>query len=560
MSGPLYSVAPAHQTFAIGEPVWLVIRVDNPGPEPVSGSVLNAVGLRSELLVSVTDRAGRPCPDPNRFPPAGFIHGNVGSDADAAPGGTGELRLDLTKFAWLDQPGTYSVRLLAPFGDPEGARPDDPRWVQTQVVLVDPLDPAGLVARLPRSIEDQGTSAMDLNTWDALGHARYVPILEPLAAKSLPTQRFVVSGREAMGGERKDLRALFGLAACPCTEATAALVRLYDAFDDPERRAVVANELLLRIGPGTWFRDHAWEPAFADPLLKRARAALASSTRSPGWGQAYVWGAGVVTRIGEPADGALLAGALDRTLAGDPQYADVTNQRYGVVQQLGVALTAFPAPPTAPVSPDARLLLDLRAWDGRTGAPPAGWEALVLRGLTSRDPALQAEALTKLPPGTSSPALVAAVVHLIGSDDRLVAGYVVRAKFAADANVRDPLLAELVAATPARSAALLAALRPYVPLDELLDLILPRVAADRTEPKLVALLTVGLGPCRGGSRGAVAAEEVPRLISAWTATLSRERAALHAGPLPIVPGVTDPALVPASYECRLVSGETWPPR
>jgi hypothetical protein len=475
----------------------------------------------------------------------GFVTGNVATEIELRPGETGALRLDLAHYAWLDAPGTYRVRLLAPLepSAEEPPAPSDPRWLTTSVTLVEPTDPAAVVAAHPRALEDQDwTSVMDLDEYGSLGHARYVPLLEPLAARSLhPDRAPPVPG--ASWGVDWDERAVLGLAACPCAEATAALIRLYDLPAQAGAHAEIAQALADRV-PGRYglpdFVARAWDPSFADPLRERARTALAT-----GGPEAVRWAEQVLDALPSSTDDrALLIGALERTLA--------TGQaNFNVVQQL-VAEIGTPDPLPAG---DVGLVLALGAWDGRTGAPPADWDARLLPALRSSNPAVVAQALRKLGPASSAE-VVRAAVRWIGSADFPLGTLARQARLGP--NARQPLLDELATASADRQAALLSALSRYLAPDEVLDLVLPRLAANPRDGELAAVLSVGLTGCRSsGTTTRADPEAVTRAVAAWRSVLETRRAELHQGPLPIVPGSTDPALAPQITDCVLASGERW---
>jgi hypothetical protein len=180
--------------------------------------------------------------------------------------------------------------------------------------------------------------------------------------------------------------------------------------------------------------------------------------------------------------------------------------------------------------------------------------------LLSEDPAVLAQAMDRLP-WPASRALVDAIVPHIGSKDGLVSGYLHRylTRHPPGEMMRVPLFAELATAEQWRVEPLLTELRPYVPLDAWLNIVLVKLSADPANLDLVDLLMFGLDTsvCKERGRNKVPPTEIPTLVGAWMTALGSHD--LSTGPIPIVPGETDPALVPSSFTCKLgSSGDLWP--
>jgi len=192
-----------------------------------------------DLPVTVLDAAGRPAPAQRR---RGGGWGCDGVSVALAPGDEARVTFDAARYAWLEHPGRYTVRVAWP--------PEDPERFVSAAFALSPTDPGDLEAVLVTHTE---------SPFHALGHARFVPLLE----------------QEAVAGVAVE-RALGGLGACPCAEASDALLRWFDRTDDPDLRARVAEELLSRAFPtrvdDVWFASRAWAPRFDAELLARARA------------------------------------------------------------------------------------------------------------------------------------------------------------------------------------------------------------------------------------------------------------------------------------------------
>jgi hypothetical protein len=550
---------PAQSTFQIGHPLWIDVRVENTGTVGVSGAVLRGFGERNlALFVHALGPNGRPCPDPFRYERSGF-GANAFRSVTIPPGRSETLRIDLAKYVWLDEPGTYEIRFVAPLDHRPSTEPppDDPLWVRTRVELVPPMDPESLAHAILDSADDWRARAShpktwDLDTFEGLGHRLYVPILERFALEG---------GFTAADGTWVPMRqtSTQALAACPCTEATEALIRIYDADPDPTEAA--AAELKRRIPgptlPNDWFVGQVSRPDLTAAIAERARRALTTRTSDPRWADAYEWGGEILARVGVAEDGPLVLEALERAQA----MPEGTTGKESAMMMLEWAAHVHPAPTTG-VAEGTALLATVLQWDGRTGDPPAGWEDVVLRALASDDPQVVEAVMDRLP-HDASPTVVAALVPHVGSpskgvDVRLYR-YLVHHPPPASLFV-GPLRDALAEPPSHRTVGILKALRLYVPLDEWVDALLPELLGDPGNSDLAVLLLQALSGCReSGHRGATAAE-APTLVAAWQAVLRTHRATLREGPLPIVPGQTGAALVPASFQCKLESGELWPTR
>jgi hypothetical protein len=299
---------PAAPTFQIGEPIWILIHVANLGTSTVLADVESGgVGLRTHsLFVGVTDASGHRCPDPftqvhymsrlESIPPIGQV--------SVSPGTTGRLWIDLAKYAWLDHPGVYEVRFVAPLAYRPSAAPpssDDPLWVETAVALVAPKDPRAVVLAVEqerkRSESDRDTRGSERNTYNALGHPLYVPLLESFAAPPTDDDNHLVSFELAIAG----------LTACPCVEATEALLRLDEQWTAGETRRRVRGALEQRLPPSTsrdastqWFVDQVWDAATKASVIERAhRARENRRVNEHGmYSDEFYWGDVMLARFG----------------------------------------------------------------------------------------------------------------------------------------------------------------------------------------------------------------------------------------------------------------------
>jgi hypothetical protein len=272
---------PAAPAFQIGEPLWIFVHVANLGTSTVLAEVDDGgVGLRTDaLFVDVFHESGRRCPDP--FTPVHYMSRLMSKppvgQISVSPGTTGRLRIDLAKYAWLDRPGVYDVRFVAPIAGRPSVMPppDDPLWVETAVALVAPEDPRAVVLALEqerrRAESERDPRGSERNTYNALGHPLYVPVLESFAASS--------AGGDDDDGVSFEL-AIAGLTACPCVEATAALLRLDEQVLPGGSRRRVRSALKQRLpapferdASTQWFVDQVWDAATKASVIERAHRA-----------------------------------------------------------------------------------------------------------------------------------------------------------------------------------------------------------------------------------------------------------------------------------------------
>lgn len=380
--GVTISVHPSKPTFVIGEAEWMVLVVDNRGTAPFVVS-MTTDPKEGHASVALVDAAGDPAPSP--FPHPRRDLGDDGPYVEVPPGQRGELRFDLARFAWLDAPGTWTVRVSHTVDSPFLGTLADDRQTTARVTVVAPEDDRldAIVRSHPIAFGEPFSLAED--GYESLGHARYVPVLERLVLAARPPEDIAPDER----GRWMDERALHGLAACPCTAATEALLRLL-AHPEPELRRFVAEALERRIPdrqqttPPSWFRERAWDDGLDGAALAAARTALGTAVGSDGWAEDFHIGAELIRRRGSATDD--VVDALTRMLAaGDGVDAWIPNGRHGLLLHLAWVLATWPEVRSA--DPATSVVLDLRSWNGLQGPPPrAGrrrscgpWRAAIAR-------------------------------------------------------------------------------------------------------------------------------------------------------------------------------------
>ncbi len=503
-----------------GEPIWARIGIRGcviggrrmatrpPPPDPHD---------RSPNPLIVTNAAGEVVPDPFRAPymfPAGgsFVMGKMWLPC-------GYL-IDLNRFAWFDEPGVYRVRLR------------DHKWSARLRIEV-PTDRLSVVRAHARRIGDR---KRDMDFYDALGHPEYVPILESLAEK-MPANVTL---------DELDERAILGIAACPCAEATDALLRLYDRFEDRDVRALLGRELALRAGsepyvdsPYTegekwaylrrelkrvvWFRAHAFAERHREPIRQRAVQALES-------GRHESWATDALRLLITPADATVAYEQLDEALG---------RQDARAVRDLDALLIPLRGGPVPDgLSPDTTLYLRLgRLW--QMAVPDSEWNEIMLSALATDNELVRRQVGLVLSRWLHQPsdALVARLIELIEPtsperadwSDRAISQYIaghpderfeepVREILHSGENVALPYLSWLRAATALG-----------IPRDEQWRILVNRLGPDDPVSNLLFPLVRAFESHGGG--GLLGPAEIERLKSGWNAFIDLHQDGIRDGSL-----------------------------
>lgn len=249
VSAPLLTatLAPERSEVALGEPVWMRLLVTN----RTGREVTVVVGPRlagSGLGVAAIGPDGQPAPDPFHQHRVGGWFGGL-EEVTVPDGGVAAVRFDLSDFAWLDEPGTWSVRAFPRIStSPRTPPATDPRWATTTVRVV---------AAGPGPRPGPGSGA----AWARPGW------MVGLAGRAMEA----------------DPQARAALDACPCPEATSVLLSLLD-HRRVEVRHWAANALTTRLpGDPAWagFTARAWDDATREEAARRAAAVRSRSDPDP---------------------------------------------------------------------------------------------------------------------------------------------------------------------------------------------------------------------------------------------------------------------------------------
>jgi hypothetical protein len=552
------------RAFLLGENVLIHYCLESTSQTPFQirhGGDSRGASRSQRFKITLTDERGTAVADPD---PSGYHEGGLGGTPTIAPQGHWCQSLQLMRYARIELPGTYTVRVVHDLGWPKGQAPEG----RTTLTMMMPTDEEAeqLVSRTLRlPTADQAGFAerqKPFQDFSTLRYRIYLPSLLRLATAGNTT-------------------ALIGLGAIPAPEATRALIDLM-GHADPAVARVSVKTLAMRLpdpaldgalGPRSPFFDDLQEPrrylrnaSWRSEFAPDVRAAARRLLNSPDV-QDVVQGAFMIEAVGEKADAGSLSRALTvslrktRTL---PFQSGFYPRPRGAMQELLRAAEALVirgyTPPARPEEPG-----DLALWlvaVGR-GARPNGWQARFAAIDTHPIPYLRELALTRLP--ADAPArLFAAVGPALRSADidlKIAACEVVRrAKL-----VRyHEAVAAIVRTAKAKDTALLGfssnALYAIGGRVQLLQIMASRLTEpDVSTDALSNLFTVFEGTT--GSGGGFAAPDEIRMVSArWRAFIAAHRSALEAGQRF---SLEDPAvtadLVPRGWKLYRSGKPPWPP-
>jgi hypothetical protein len=410
-------------SFFLGENVLVHYCLENTGTQPITidvGGDSRGASRSRRFTVVVTDAHGSALPDPD---PGGFTLGGIGTSPTIVPGEQWCQSLPLMRYARIDGPGTYAVRVTHDLGWPKGQAPEGR---------------ASVTLKMPTPAEAEGV----LRTMDGMGHERPV-----MGRRSGPWVDFTMLRygvylrpllRRARAGQAE---ATTGISVIPTFEATGALVALAAdrnasiarpaaralamRLPDPQlagalpRRSPFGDDL---VSPRTYLRSASWRPAFAPKVRTIARRFLASPDK-----QDVVEGAFFLEAVGEAGDASTLSAALSRAIDMTPTLSlekGIYPRPRGALAELMRAADVLLARGYAPPAPHDQTG-DVALWlatIGR-GARPLGWQDVMARALAHRIPWVRELALDKMPDVVPESLVAAVGANLAVSDvDVQIAG------------------------------------------------------------------------------------------------------------------------------------------
>ncbi len=309
------SLEVASPRFFLGENVLVHHVVTNPGPTPTSigwGGDYRGGTRHARYRVEVIAEDGARAPDPD---PSGFNMGGLGGDYEIEPGARYVQTLGLGRYARIERPGRYRVRVFHDLGwdAPEGGpTPEDPRWSEIEVTMVmpDAIEARRVVDRMRGIPEDPGVSHGEPRPpypdYLALQYRPYLPILRALVVEERATE--LMAGIAMMPlPEATDV--LLELAAHPVPEisvtATEAVIARLPPIAGPNQRTAFTPRDFSR----EFLSGRAWRTRHDAPAQRLGLALL--GTDDPTTQQR---GAALLEALATPAEFAAVVRALDHAL------------------------------------------------------------------------------------------------------------------------------------------------------------------------------------------------------------------------------------------------------
>lgn len=531
-------------TFFLGENVMVHYCVENASATPFGISVggdYQGASRSTRFRVTVTDANGTVIPDPDS---AASSLGGISIAPTLSAGARWCQSLPLMRYARIDEPGTYTVRVTHDLGwtntpAPEGRASvelvmptaDEAARVLTEALALPPAQ--GLVMNGQKS-----ASFRDLST---LRSQVYLPALIALAR---------AGSREAIAG----------IGAIPTPDATRALIAL---LDRPDRALALdaAQTLAMRMPDpaldGTLprrspfgrdvedvrrgLRDAAWRPDMAPDVRRIAAMWLASQDA-----QEVIQGAFMIGAVGEvdnaPALAAALDHALERTLTLPLETGSYPRPR-GAMLELMRAADAIVArgyvPPVVSVSP-GQAALWLAAFKG--GARFTDWHTHLRDLLAHPIPYVRELALQQVPADAPQD-LFSAVAPALQSGDmdlQIAACQLVeRARLKTYRESMADIVrhaTDFMVMNAARNALYVVGGRAAV-----MDIAADQVADPSKLSNAIGGLFGVFEGTAGFGGGPVSATEAEALSARWKTFIAAHRAAIDAGQRF---GVDDPAVTP----------------
>ena len=389
--------------FFLGENVLVHYCFENLSADPIKisfGSDYRGASRSLRFRVTVTDTAGRAMPDPD---PSGYSLGGIGSSQEMTRGQRWCQSLPLMRYARIDGPGSYEVRVLHDLGLPAGEAPEG----RVTIRLLSPTEAQAeqVVAKMVALPRDSGTTMGRLSSpYADFSALRYGVYLQPLL-------------RRAQEGDTTAARAIGSI---PTPEATKALVAMLEGADvamarvvagtlnarlpDPEldgtleRRSPFANDMK---SARQYLIEASWRDEFA-PDVRAAASRFLTSNES----EDVVIGAFMLEAVGgpqaEPVLAAALTRAIEKTLTLPFESSGYPRPR-GSVQELMRAADILVRRGYAPgdsADTPGNVALWLVAFG--QGARPARWQESVSRALAHPIPYIRELAMDRMPPDVSA--------------------------------------------------------------------------------------------------------------------------------------------------------------
>lgn len=540
----------------LGENVLVDYCVENTSPETL---IVNfggdyRGGTRSgRFRVKVTDAKGTVLDDPD---PDSYNLGGLMMDSEIRPGRSYCRSLPVHRYARIDDPGTYTIRVTHDLGWPAGTAPSG----ETSVTFAMPSDAeaAEVLEEMAAQAEAESGSAGERTRpypdFTALRYPIYLSHLEKLAGSG-------------------DERAIAGIGQIPTVDATRALLRLVDA-GKPAIAKPARGELAMRLpdpaltgslGPRNPFFNEmtarrrylsrlSWHPDLAAGVRDRAKKLLASSDDAETSSGAFF-----LEAVGTPADNPPLLDALNRAIAKTatvPRETHVSPPPRGACQELRRAARMLLERGLGPADPP-RSLGEFAEWlEGfQSSWRPPKWESTLHAALHHSNLYVRRiafESMSEVPPNFSSD-----VGDNLNSADRDVQVAAVSLAQQAKLTALGPRVAALISST--RDEWLLGTVWSAA---QALDARLAATQAlvGRLTDPTVAERAMGhlldLFGTNGHSGGELEPKEARAVQARWTAYIATHKTEISTGKVPLVEETK--SLVPKSFSLSRDGQPDWP--
>ncbi len=557
--GVKFSLESRQKSWFLGDNVVVYYVIENVDAEKVDvafGGDYRGGPRAERVQLTATGPDGKPAADPF---PEGMNFGGLGATYTLKKGESFVFSIPVHRYRWLEQPGTYVIRVAHDLGwstEADSIAADDPRWVEASVEIAEPSpeQARAVIARMRSRLSDPSVSAGERTRpyadFSSLAFPIYLPRLKEIAAKE--TRAIYGLGRIAT---LDGTRALIELASHDSTDvAQAALEALEQRVPNPGQRHPMKSAERDRLVAG------GWDISEIGPPLRTLALTLLDKDDD----EQVSLGARLLAAAVEPQDvdlvAAVLTDAFEATEDSPIPYPEPRTAVSELLNTATVLLDAGAPAPTTPKTPGEIALYVLAHTDAKSKPPTyaariADWlehpipqvRVLVLRAQTEP---LDAAARAKLP-------------KLLASDHLGVqnAACDALAKAGSDAAVHGVVKAQMQTATDDWLVRCLnrTASAVGIPRDDIARIWIARLDEEARTMLIFNQLLAFVDAKQHGMSGAPDAAEAKRLKKVWTAWLSKNTVRVRAGKKFEPGGPSFPAeLVPKGFNFTFDDGTSWP--
>jgi hypothetical protein len=424
--------------FFLGEDIRLHFVAENIGHKPFSISMYcDGRGATRALRFKVTvrDQAGIFVPDPD---PDQTMWGGLGDRPCLKPGRRYYATLQLYRYARLEKPGTYTIRVFHDLGWKETRERKTPAAEATiQVVMPSPAEAARVVEamyRLPHSDSVLwGEKTPPWPDFAVFRHPLYLPIFRPRARDGCP-------------------HALEAIGNIPSPEATRTLIELLEHKDTNFARSALRTLKERLPEPDlekyTW-REHqrwlvarSWRKQFAPAARKFACRLLQAQDTASLHDGAYV-----LLCLGEQEDLPMLVCGLNTALAGARKTSLGDDEgRTWELWDAALAMMERGVELPLPLRSPAERVIFAQAIKARPDYRPENWQSTYARLLQDKLPSIRQMALDCLPDTPQNSLRILVPKLLLDPNPAVQTSACWAARTIKSPKVQEPLLTVLVTA------------------------------------------------------------------------------------------------------------------